>query len=110
MAPRLRNVGRPIAASDAQQEQVLKHHKAGKSLRWIAEAMTLSRRTVDTIVKRADGTDRATLRRLQRIAPDKFADARERARARTRDALPQRINAFLAEGRELLKESKGHLG
>ena len=37
-------VGRPIAASEAQQAQVLKHHKAGKSARWIAEEMTLSRR------------------------------------------------------------------
>src|SRR3954466_380434 len=35
-------VGRPLAASEAQQAQVIKHHKAGKSARWIAEEMTLS--------------------------------------------------------------------
>jgi len=42
-------VGRPIAASEAQQAQIIKHHKAGKSTRWIAEEMTLSRRTVTTV-------------------------------------------------------------
>jgi hypothetical protein len=35
-------VGRPLAASEAQQAQVIKHHKAGKSARWIAEEMMLS--------------------------------------------------------------------
>ena len=30
-------VGRPLTASEAQQAPVLKQHKAGKSLRWIAE-------------------------------------------------------------------------
>src|SRR5262245_1594538 len=34
---RSRPVGRPIGASEAQFAQVLKLHKAGKSLRWIAE-------------------------------------------------------------------------
>jgi|SRR5215831_17933212 len=43
-----RNVGRPLAASEAQQAQIIKLHKAGKSERAIAEELTLSRRTVTT--------------------------------------------------------------
>src|SRR5205809_7439017 len=30
-------IGRPIAASEVQQEQIAKHHKRGKSPRWIAK-------------------------------------------------------------------------
>src|SRR5258708_25701494 len=44
-------VGRPLAASGAQQARVVKLHKAGKSARWIAEDMTLSRRTVTTVIR-----------------------------------------------------------
>ena len=33
-------------------------NKAGKSARWIAEEMTLSRRTVTTVISKLDGTDR----------------------------------------------------
>jgi hypothetical protein len=33
VVPKMRPVGRPIAASEAQQEQVRKLRKAGKSLR-----------------------------------------------------------------------------
>jgi DNA-binding NarL/FixJ family response regulator len=43
---RVNPVGRPIAASVAQQEQIVRHHKRGMSSRRIAEEMNLSRRTV----------------------------------------------------------------
>jgi hypothetical protein len=54
-----RDIGRPVAASDAQQTEVMVLHKAGKSLRWIAGATGLGLRTVRTIV------DKAGLRRWQ---------------------------------------------
>jgi hypothetical protein len=47
---RPRNVGRPLAASEAQCATVLKLHKAGTSLRAIAEETSLGLRTVRTIV------------------------------------------------------------
>ena len=53
-------VGRPVAASGAQQADILKHHKGGKSSRWIAEEMSLSRRTVTTVIGKHDGSDRTT--------------------------------------------------
>jgi hypothetical protein len=43
----------------------------------------------------------------QRITPDRTAAARWRARQRTRDGLPKRINETLATGRVLIKEAKG---
>ena len=82
VAPRLRNLGRPLAASLAQKADVLKRRKAGQSLRGIADETFLSLRTVRTIVDKANGVDRATLARLQRIMPDRLerlAQARERA-------------------------------
>jgi hypothetical protein len=54
-----------------------------------------------------DGVDRTTVKHRQRIAPDRAAAARWRARKRTRDALPKRINETLAKGRELVKAAKG---
>jgi hypothetical protein len=104
---RPRNVGRPLAASEAQVAEVLKLHKAGGSLRGIAEDTSLGLATVRTIVAQRDGTDRTTVKHLQRIDPDRAAAARWRARKRTRDALPKRINETLAKGRELVKEAKG---
>ena len=104
---RPRNVGRPLAASDAQVAEVLKLHKAGGSLRGIAEDTSLGLATVRTIVSQKNGTDRTTVKHLERIAPDRAASARWRARKRTRDALPKRINKTLAKGHELVKEAKG---
>src|SRR6267378_5973222 len=60
-------VGRPIAASEAQQDRVLKLHKAGKSPRWIADEMGLSRRTVTTVIEKSDGTDRTTSKHRVRL-------------------------------------------
>ena len=104
---RRRNVGRPLAASDAQRAQVLKLRKAGRSLRGIAENLSLGLATVRTIVEQGDGRDRTTVKHWQRIDPDRKQEASWRARKRTRDALPKRINETLAKGRELVKEAKG---
>jgi hypothetical protein len=100
-----RNVGRPIAASEAQQAQIIHHHKAGKSERWIAEEMTLSRRTVTTVVNKKRGTDRTTVKHLQRIDPGRLKE--ERWRERTRTSLPDRITETLERGAELVKAAKG---
>jgi hypothetical protein len=104
---RPRNVGRPLAASEAQVEQVRRLHKRGMSLRAIVDETSLSLRTVRTIVEQAEGCDRTTLRHLKRIDPDRRRLTAWRARKRTRDALPRRINETLAEGRELVKRAKG---
>jgi hypothetical protein len=97
-------VGRPIAASDAQQEQIIRHHKVGKSSRWIAEEMTLSRRTVTTIIGKLDGTDRTTnAHRLRLGLEPKCKDGRPVAMAR----FPRQATKHLEKGRELLKEAKG---
>jgi hypothetical protein len=51
----VQSVGRPLAASEAQQFQILKLHKAGKSSRWIAEELTVSRRAVTTVIDKGRG-------------------------------------------------------
>jgi hypothetical protein len=102
-----RNMGRPLQASKAQQQRVLSKHAAGQSLRSIAEEMELGLQTVRTIIDKRDGVDRATLSRLQRIAPDKIAEARARRSSKEIAALPKRINANLQRNAELLKETKG---
>src|SRR5260370_35039037 len=57
-----KGIGRPLAASEAQQRQVLVMRKEGKSLRIIAATTSLSPRTVRTIVGKAEVTDRTTKR------------------------------------------------
>jgi septal ring factor EnvC (AmiA/AmiB activator) len=97
-------VGRPIAASEAQQAQIIKHHKQGKSSRWIAEEMTLSRRTVTTVTGKLDGGDRTTARhRLRLDLEPKRKDWRDAARKR----LPKGATAHFEKSRELVKEVKG---
>jgi hypothetical protein len=97
-------VGRPVAASEAQQAQIVKHHKAGKSARWLAEEMTLSRRTVTTIIGKLDGTDRTTAKHRQRLDLEpKVKDWRPATMTR----LPKRATEHFEKGRALLKEAKG---
>ncbi len=107
VAPRLRNFGRPLAAGPSQREDVLKRQTAGQSLRAIAGETGLGLRTVRTIIDKADGVDRASLARLKRIAPDKFAEARERIAKRTREAFPRRVAGMLKDAESLRKELKG---
>jgi hypothetical protein len=47
------------------------------------------------------------MRRLERIAPDRFLEATLRRRKRSRDALPKRIEQTQKRGAELLREAKG---
>ena len=104
---RRQNVGRPLAASEAQCVQVLKLHKAGNSLRGIAEETSLSLNTVRTIVSKATGADRATKSRWQRIDPDRQRLATWKRQRRTSDTLPKRAQRTVEKGRALLKEVKG---
>lgn len=110
VAPKLRNFGRPLCASPAQRDNVLERRKEGQSLRLIAGETGLSLRTVRTIIEKANGTDRSTTARLQRIYPDKLADAGERARKRTRDALPRDIAKLRKSGEALSKKLRGVAG
>jgi hypothetical protein len=107
VAPRRRNFGRPLAASDAQRVDVLKRRKAGQSLRSIVEDTNLSLRTVRTIVGKADYVGRARLARLQRIAPDRVTEDYRRAGRKIRNTLPQQINVLESHGQDLLKRAKG---
>ena len=100
-----RPVGRPLEASEAQQVDVLKRRKRGESLQHIADETSLGMQTVRTIIGKANGTDRTTGKHLARIKPEDMAAWR--ARKRTRDALPRRLNAHLKDKAELLKEAKG---
>jgi hypothetical protein len=97
-------VGRPIAASPAQQLQILKFHKAGRSSRRIAEEMTLSRRTVLTVIDKNEGTDRTTNQRRLRLGLEpKRKDWRQAAIAN----MPRRATALHEQAKDLLKEAKG---
>jgi uncharacterized coiled-coil protein SlyX len=103
-AVRPQPVGRPIAASETQQKQIIKHHKAGKSSRWIAEEMTLSRRTVTTIIGKRDGTDRTAAKHRERVG---LEPKRRDWRPASIKRLPRRATQHFEKGRELLKEAKG---
>jgi hypothetical protein len=107
VAPKKRNFGRPLHASPAQQADVLKRRLAGESLRAIAVATGLSLRTVRSVIDKKNGVDRATLARLERIAPDRAAQARMKAGRRIRGALPKKITEWTKETPRLLKAAKG---
>jgi hypothetical protein len=104
---RPRNVGRPLAASEAQCDQVRKLRKAGASLRGIAEETNLTLTTVRTIVDQADGVDRTTRKHLARIDPDRAAERQWRSKSQGRKVLPKRIAAWEETAAELRKEVKG---
>ncbi len=104
---RRRNVGRPLAASDAQRENVLKLRKAGKSLRSIAEETSLGLNTIRTIVDQRDRRDRTSVKHLERLRRDMGEERTWLSRKRTRDGLPRRINALQRQSDELRKEAKG---
>jgi hypothetical protein len=93
--------------SDAQQTEVMVLHKAGKSLRWIAGATGLGLRTVRTIVDKAVGSDRTSVKRekLRRLELNRARMATWRARKRVRDGLPKRISEALREGEELARQA-----
>ncbi len=102
------DVGRPLNASEADCAKVLKLHAQGVPYRLIVdEVKPLSMQTVRTIIGREHRTDRTTVKRLERLGVDKTERIRAKARARTRDALPKRINEALRESAELITEAKG---
>jgi hypothetical protein len=103
---RPRNVGRPLAASEAQVAQVRKLHKAGKSLRAIMDETSLSLQTVRTVVDQGNGVDRTTRKHLARIDPDRARERQWRAKSQNRKALPKRIAAW-EKSRDELRKSKG---
>jgi uncharacterized coiled-coil protein SlyX len=93
-----RNVGRPLEASEAQCIEVLKLHKARRSLRGIEDDTGLSLRTVRTIIDKKNGTDRTTKKhraRYERIEVDRQKMLSQKRQRRTGDALPRRVNTFL---------------
>lgn len=97
-------VGRPIAASEAQQALIIKHHKAGRSSRWIAEEMTLSRRTVTTIIDKVEGAGRTAAKHRARLG---LEPKRKDWRPASIKRLPKQATKLFEKGRALLKEAKG---
>jgi chromosome segregation ATPase len=118
--PRRRNVGRPLAASEAQVRAVLRlrHGLSGElvdgqvkslSLREIAEETGLGLNTVRTIIAQARRTDRTTRKHLARVDPeaiDRQRRARWKRRRRSGNELPKRINNHLKAGSDLLREAR----
>jgi hypothetical protein len=99
-------VGRPIAASEAQQRLILGFYQSGRSSRWIAEKMTLSRRTVTTVIGKTNGTDRTTTRHRDCLGLEPILKRKD-WRRRSRDSLPKQATALHKQARDLLKEAKG---
>jgi hypothetical protein len=95
-----RNVGRPLAASDAQCAQVLKLHKKGMSLRGIVDETSLGFQTVRTIVSKQIGADRTTKRHRLALDPG------SKRILRAGNAMPGQVNRLLKAGRDLVKEPK----
>ena len=69
-------------------------HKAGKSLREIAEETSLGLRTVRTIIAKGNGTDRTTIKHLERIAPDRARERAWQAKAQQRKHCLGRSTSF----------------
>jgi hypothetical protein len=97
-----RPVGRPLAASTTQQANVLKRHKAKQSLRQIADAESLSLRTVRSIIKQKKRTNEKRRKEFDRLRAAAY-----RARKKTRDRLPRQISEQLETGAALVKAAKG---
>jgi len=104
---RRRNVGRPLAASDAQRQTVIKLRTAGKSLRAIADETSLGLTTVRTILDQRDRRDRTSVKHLERIRRDMGEERTWQSQQRIRRSLPRRIDAVQRQSAELRKEAKG---
>jgi hypothetical protein len=103
----LQNVGRPLAASEAQCVRVLKLRKLGMSLRGIAEETNLGLATVRTIIDKQHRNDRTAKRHRARIEPDRQRLARWKRQRRTGDSLPKQAQSVVDDGRALITEAKG---
>lgn len=107
MSYRIRPVGRPLAATEAQVSAVLKLRKQGVSLRGIVDETSLGLNTVRTIVGKKNGTDRTSKREYQRIEIDRQQLAAWKRQRRTGDVLPRQAQRVVEDGRALIKEAKG---
>lgn len=103
------DIGRPLAASEAQKAQVLKLRKKSTSLRAIASETSLSLRTVRTIVEKADGKDRAAKKRkeLAKIEFNRLRASAFRARNAKRETMPKAVAEAVKGNAALLKAAKG---
>jgi hypothetical protein len=103
-----RNVGRPLAASEAQVAEVHKLRKAGRSLRGIAEDTGLGLDTVRTIVDKISGKDRTTKKHRDQVERIDLRPqmATWKRQHRTGDALPKQVDRVIEQGRELIKQTK----
>jgi hypothetical protein len=102
-----RNVGRPLAASEAQRTEVRRRRKRGESLRAIADETSLGLQTVRTIIDQGAGVDRTTRKHLARIDPERERQRAWQAKSRSRKALPKQIAAWEKTASELRQEAKG---
>ena len=81
------------------------YHKEGRSIRWIAELMSLSRRTVSTIIDKADDVNRTTTKRRIKLGlPTKLKPKR---RKWSFSHLPKRATTLIESARELDTEARG---
>jgi uncharacterized coiled-coil protein SlyX len=103
---RRRNVGRPLAATDAQRQAVIKLRAAGKSLRAVATQTSLGLTTVRTILDQRERRDRDSMKHFERIRQDTVEERTWQSQKRTRRALPGRIDILRRQGDELRKEAK----
>jgi hypothetical protein len=101
-----RNVGRPLAASEAQCATVMRLHKRGVSLRDIAEETSLGLRTVRTIVEQKRGADRTTRKHRGRLDISGTVVSWKRQK-RTGQYLPKRVQVAIEKGEALIKEARG---
>ena len=101
--------GRPVEASDEQQDSVRRLRKKGRSLRGIASDTGLSFKTVRSIVGHMSGaSDRAKrdqLKRERELGRLRQADAR--ARKRAKDALFTETQRLLKDGERLQRAGEG---
>jgi hypothetical protein len=105
-----RNVGRPLAASEAQVIEVERLRRDGRSLRGIAEDTSLGLDTVRTIVGKMSGDDRTMRKhraRLERVEIDRVRQATWKRQCRIGKELPRRIKRVRAESQALVKRARG---
>ncbi len=101
--------GRPIDASNEQQDSVRRLRKKGRSLRGIASDTGLSFKTVRSIVGHMSGaSDKAKLNHLKRERElGRLRQADARARKRAKDALFTETQRLLKDGERLQRAGEG---
>jgi hypothetical protein len=104
-AATIQPVGRPIEASDAQEQEVVALRKKGVSLRGITKQTGLGLKTVRTIIAHAERNDTGTQRRAAalRIKIDRQPLIRLEARRKTRDMVRRQLGKLKKRAKELAK-------